>query len=165
MSGPAPPRAARPADVGVPGPSALEMARAFRSVRADPLGFLGEVTQRFGDLVAFPVPGPPALLVNGQYATVALTDPFGRGWFAAHDRMHGVTTSFLSNHASVTVIYSLQAAGIVIGHIIAVLVAHHISLRLDPGRRAALLGQLPLAVLMVAYTLFGLWLLSTPAAG
>jgi hypothetical protein len=106
-----------------------------------------------------------ALLVNGQYATIALTDPFALGWFASHDRMHGVTTSFLSNHMSVTVIYSLQAAGIVIGHVVAVLVAHHISLRLDPGRRAALLSQLPLAVLMVAYTLFGLWLLSTAAAG
>jgi hypothetical protein len=106
-----------------------------------------------------------ALLVNGQYATVALTDPFALGWFGSHDRMHGVTTSFLSNHASVTVIYSLQAAGIVIGHVVAVLVAHHISLRRDPGRRSALLSQLPLAFLMVAYTLFGLWLLSTPAAG
>jgi NAD/NADP transhydrogenase beta subunit len=104
-------------------------------------------------------------LVNGQYATIALTDPFARGWFASDDRMHGVTTSFLSNHASVTVIWNLQAAGIVVGHVIAVLVAHHISLRRDPGRRAALLSQLPLAVLMVAYTLFGLWLLSTPAAG
>jgi hypothetical protein len=106
-----------------------------------------------------------ALLVNGQYASIALTDPFALGWFASDHRMHGVTTSFLSNHASVTVIYSLQAAGIVIGHVVAVLVAHHISLRLDPGRRAALLSQLPLAVLMVAYTLFGLWLLSTAAAG
>jgi hypothetical protein len=106
-----------------------------------------------------------ALLVNGQYATIALTDPFARGWFASDDRMHGVTTSFLSNHASVTVIWNLQAAGIVVGHVVAVLVAHHISLRRDPGRRAALLSQLPLAVLMVAYTLFGLWLLSTPAAG
>ena len=106
-----------------------------------------------------------AFLVNGQYATIALTDPFALGWFASHDRMHGVTTSFLSHHASVTVIWNLQAAGIVVGHVVAVLVAHHISLRLDPGRRTALLSQLPLAVLMVAYTLFGLWLLSTPAAG
>jgi cytochrome P450 len=40
------------------------MARAFRSVRADPLSFLGEVSERYGDLVAFPVPGAPALLVN-----------------------------------------------------------------------------------------------------
>jgi hypothetical protein len=106
-----------------------------------------------------------ALLVNGQYATIVLTDPFALGWFASHDRAHGVTTSFLYNPADVTVIYSLQAAGIVIGHVVAVLVAHHISLRLDPGRRTALLSQLPLAALMVAYTLFGLWLLSTAAAG
>ncbi len=40
------------------------MARAFRSVRADPLSFLGDVAARYGDLVAFPVPGPPVLLVN-----------------------------------------------------------------------------------------------------
>jgi hypothetical protein len=106
-----------------------------------------------------------ALLVNGQYATIALTDPFARGWLASHERLHGVTTSFLYNRADVTVIWNLQAAGIVVGHVVAVLVAHHISLRLDPGRRSALLTQLPLAVLMVAYTLFGLWLLSAPAAG
>src|SRR5206468_416856 len=32
--------------------------------RADPLTYLAEVTERFGDLVAFPVPGAPALLAN-----------------------------------------------------------------------------------------------------
>ncbi|MEZ5831386.1 MAG: hypothetical protein R3D05_09400 [Dongiaceae bacterium] len=105
------------------------------------------------------------LLVNGQYAAVALTDPFGLGWFDAEDRMHHVTTSFLSDHAGVTLIWNLQATGIVLGHIVAVLTAHVISLRQEADRRAALLSQAPLAVLMVAYTLFGLWLLSTPAAG
>ena len=44
--------------------------------------------------------------------------------------MHRVTTSFLSNHAGVTLIWNLQAAGIVIGHVVAVLVAHLITLRL-----------------------------------
>jgi hypothetical protein len=106
-----------------------------------------------------------ALLVNGQYAAIALSDPFALGWSNSEDRMHGVTTSFLSNHAGVTLIWNLQAAGIVVGHIVAVLVAHHISLRLADRRRTVVLGQLPLAALMVAYTLFGLWLLSTPAAG
>ena len=53
-----------PTDIGVPGPSSGDMARAFRSVRADPLSFLVEVSERFGDLVSFPVPGAPALLVN-----------------------------------------------------------------------------------------------------
>ena len=57
-------QAMRPTDLGIPGPTSLDMARAFRSVRADPLSFLGEVSERYGDLVAFPVPGAPALLVN-----------------------------------------------------------------------------------------------------
>jgi len=57
-------QAMRPTDIGVPGPTALDMARAFRSVRADPLTFLSEVSDRYGDLVSFPVPGAPALLVN-----------------------------------------------------------------------------------------------------
>lgn len=106
-----------------------------------------------------------ALLVNGQYAMIAITDPFALGWFASEDRMHQVTTSFLFHHSGVAVIWNPQAAGIVAGHVVAVLVAHLISLRLDTARRATLLSQAPLAVLMVAYTLFGLWLLSAPAAG
>ena len=57
-------QALRPADIDVAGPSARDMARAFRSVRADPLTFLGEVVDRYGDLASFPVPGPPALLLN-----------------------------------------------------------------------------------------------------
>ena len=56
--------ATKPMDIGVNGPSAWDMARAFRSVRADPLSFLSEVSERYGDVVAFPVPGPPALLVS-----------------------------------------------------------------------------------------------------
>lgn len=57
-------QAMRPTDLGVPGPGSLDMARGFRSIRADPLSFLVEVSERYGDLVSFPVPGPPALLVN-----------------------------------------------------------------------------------------------------
>ena len=34
-------QAIQPTDIGVPGPTSLDMARAFRSVRADPLAFLG----------------------------------------------------------------------------------------------------------------------------
>lgn len=104
-------------------------------------------------------------LVNGQYATIALTDPFAQGWADAHERMHGVTTSFLANAEDVSVIWNLQAAGIVLGHILAVVVAHAAVLGLTRERRRVLLLQVPLAALMVAYTLFGLWLLSTPTAG
>ena len=57
-------QAMRPTDIGIPGPTPRDMARAFRTVRADPLSFLVDVSERYGDLVAFPVPGTPALLVN-----------------------------------------------------------------------------------------------------
>jgi hypothetical protein len=43
-------------------------------------------------------------------------------------------------------------------------VAHSIALRRFGSRTAAIRSQLPLAVLMVGYTTFGLWLLSTPTA-
>ena len=106
-----------------------------------------------------------SFLVNGQYAMVAITDPVGLGWFGAEQRMHRVTTSFLSNHAGVAVIWNLQAAGIVLGHVVAVLVAHLVTVQRQADSRSVLAFQLPLVLLMVAYTIFGLWLLSTPAAG
>lgn len=70
----------RPIDIGVPGPTALDMARAFRSVRADPLSFLSEVSERYGDLVAFPVPGPPALLVNEPADVRHVLQTAARNW-------------------------------------------------------------------------------------
>jgi cytochrome P450 len=72
--------AMRPTDLGVPGPSPLDMARAFRSVRADPLSFLVEVSERFGDLVAFPVPGAPALLVNDPSDVRHVLQTSARHW-------------------------------------------------------------------------------------
>lgn len=67
-------------DVGAPGPTPLDMARAFRSVRADPLSFLGEVSERYGDLVAFPVPGAPALLVNDPADVRHVLQTSARHW-------------------------------------------------------------------------------------
>ncbi len=70
----------QPTDIGVPGPTALDMARAFRSVRADPLSFLVEVSERYGDLVSFPVPGPPALLVNDPADVRHVLQTSARNW-------------------------------------------------------------------------------------
>ncbi len=73
-------QAMQPTDLGIPGPSSMDMARAFRSVRADPLSFLVEVSERFGDLVAFPVPGPPALLVNDPVDARHVLQTAARNW-------------------------------------------------------------------------------------
>jgi cytochrome P450 len=73
-------QAMQPTDVGVPGPTSWDMARAFRSVRADPLSFLVEVSGRFGDLVSFPVPGAPALLVNDPADARHVLQTAARNW-------------------------------------------------------------------------------------
>jgi cytochrome P450 len=67
-------------DLGVPGPTPLDMARAFRSVRADPVGFLVEVHERYGDLVGFPVPGAPVLLVTDPTDVRRVLQTSARSW-------------------------------------------------------------------------------------
>jgi hypothetical protein len=102
------------------------------------------------------------MLINGQYVLVALSDPFGTGADLLGLGRHFVTTSFLNQLTTVSLIWDVQAGVIVAGHIWAVILAHAIAVgQWGPGRAAAL-SQVPLAGLMVVYTLFGLWLLSTP---
>jgi len=95
----------------------------------------------------------------------ALGDPFALGWNLAGARDLHVTASFLSHHALVHAIWNVQVAGIVAAHLAAVFVAHVLALRRHAHTRAALASQLPMTALMVGYTVFGLWLLSTPVAG
>ncbi|MCL5777780.1 hypothetical protein M1105_12380 [Limibaculum sp. FT325] len=102
------------------------------------------------------------LLINGQYVLVALSDPLHRGADLLGLGPHFVTTSFLNRIETVGLIWNAQAAVIVGGHIWAVILAHAIATRLWGEGRAAALSQVPLAGLMVLYTLFGLWLLATP---
>ena len=73
-------QAMQPTDVGVPGPTSWDMARAFRSIRADPLTFLGEVSQHYGDTVSFPVPGAPALLLNDPADVKHVLQTSARSW-------------------------------------------------------------------------------------
>ena len=46
------------------GPVPREMLRDLLAIRRDPLAYLEGVVSRFGDLVAFPLPKTPVLLVN-----------------------------------------------------------------------------------------------------
>lgn len=105
-----------------------------------------------------------ALLVNGQYALATATDPLATGadWLGLGQFY--VTTSFLNTRESVELIWQVQSGAIIVGHVIAVCVAHRMALDLWSTPKRAALGQIPLAILMVAYTVFGLWLLSQPTA-
>jgi hypothetical protein len=106
-----------------------------------------------------------ALMVNGQYALAAASDPFGTGRDLLSLGHFHVTTSFLNTYEGTWAIWNAQTASIVLGHGLAVLMAHELARRSIADNRALVLSQFPLAAAMVAYTLFGLWLLSTPAAG
>ena len=106
----------------------------------------------------------PSFLVDAQYALKALSDPLARGWNLLGARDLHVTASFLTHHASVEIIWYAQAGAIVAAHVAAVVVLHALAGESRRGRLAPILGELPLTVLMIGYTLFGLWLLSTPVA-
>ncbi|MDQ2633255.1 MAG: hypothetical protein M3Y78_05900, partial [Pseudomonadota bacterium] len=105
-----------------------------------------------------------ALLVNGQYALVAISDPFSMGWNLFGTAHLPVSAGIAAGSDAAWVVWNAQATAIVAGHVVAVLAAHLLAFRMHGTPRAATLSQLPLTVLMIAYTVFGLWLLSTPTA-
>lgn len=103
-----------------------------------------------------------AFIVNAQYALVAFNDPLNRGADLLGLGTFYVTTGFMNSHHSVEAIWLTQAFVVIIGHILSIVLAHAIALRLFQHPRAALLSQLPLAIFMVFYTFLGLWLLASP---
>jgi hypothetical protein len=103
-----------------------------------------------------------SVLVDGQNFLIAISDPFARGWNLFGTAEWHTTTSFLNTLSGVTAIFNTETIAIALGHIVGIVMAHLIALRLFPTPRQAILSQIPLAALMVFYTGFGLWLLSTP---
>ncbi|MBX3596645.1 MAG: hypothetical protein KF874_03640 [Rhizobiaceae bacterium] len=106
-----------------------------------------------------------AFLVDAQAALIALSDPFARGWDLIGLSHRPLEAGIVMGHEAAWVLWNTIAAAIIAGHVLAVLIAHMLALRLYGDARTATISQLPLAMLMVGYTLLGLWLLSTPSAG
>ncbi len=102
------------------------------------------------------------LLVNGQYAVAAASDPWASGADYLGLGVFHVTTGFFNTADTVKLIWLTQAGAVVAGHIVAVLVSHAIAVDMLGTARKATLSQIPTALFMVAYTVFGLWLLASP---
>lgn len=98
------------------------------------------------------------LLVQGQRIIPLLSDPFGFGW-----NLLG-TAGFRINIGIVNASFGWYTAviTIVIGHILAVYLAHLMALRTLRDHTLALRSQYPMLVLMVAYTVISLWILAQP---
>lgn len=100
------------------------------------------------------------LLTQGQFFVLTLMDPFGRGW--ALPGLAGYEPTSELPFLTVEGVWQSQVAIILLGHVIAVWVAHHIALDVYDTRRQAIWSQLPMMVLMVGYTMLSLWILSRP---
>jgi hypothetical protein len=90
------------------------------------------------------------LLFQGQLAVAMLADPLGTSAVVSGAVNYGLITA--------TGIAAIQVIAIVVGHVLAVIGAHDRSVAIFP-RSEAIVGQLPLMVLMVGYTVGGLTLL------
>ena len=99
------------------------------------------------------------LLTAGQYTLAALNDPWFRGDAYLGLPPFYVSFGFLTDQTIMPMIYAAQFAAILGAHLLAVL----LSLRLVGDMRA--MAHLPMTVLMVGYTVLGLWLLSTARTG
>ena len=103
-----------------------------------------------------------AFMVNAQYALAAASDPLATGSDLLGLGRFYVTTGFMNSHHSVQAIWLTQAAAVVAGHVLSVLLAHALALDLFGSARRAIISQAPLAAFMVGYTFIGLWLLAAP---
>ena len=98
------------------------------------------------------------LVLEGQRTLINLSDPLGLGWNAFGTAELGISPLWLDTPV---VTSTVQLLAIVGGHVIGVLVAHELALRVLPvGRR--LTGQVPLLLVMIGYTCGGLLLLFSP---
>lgn len=98
------------------------------------------------------------LLTTGQYTLAALNDPLFRGDSLLGMPFLYVSFGFLTDGPSITLIYAAQFAAILGAHLLAVLLGLRLSAREGVVPAAA---HLPMTALMVAYTILGLWLMST----
>jgi hypothetical protein len=97
------------------------------------------------------------LMLDGQLTYILASDPFGKGWNLLGTAQNAVDYTAVSPRT----ISLVQVAAIVGGHIVGVVLAHDRAVRLaGPGHRAqARVSQYPLLVVMVIFTLGGLFLL------
>ena len=91
-------------------------------------------------------------------AASLLSDPFGWGW-----NLFGTAMLWRAPILpDLGWVWHAQVGLILFGHIASVYLAHRVALCVFPARGQAVVSQLPMLALMVAFTVFGLWILAQP---
>jgi dipeptide/tripeptide permease len=98
------------------------------------------------------------LQIQGQGLIPVLADPFARGWDLLPTKGYQASWAL----AQANLVWYMQVILIVVGHVIAVYLAHLRASERFRLARNALISQYPMLVLMVAYTMTSLWILAQP---
>jgi hypothetical protein len=96
------------------------------------------------------------LLIQGQFAIPLLSDPYGKGWDLLRTAGFEPNLSLLTPNLT----WYVQVSVLVIGHVLALIVAHDRAIALSPSWKVALRTQYAMLALMILYTVGGMWLLS-----
>jgi hypothetical protein len=97
------------------------------------------------------------LLIQGQAIFRLVSDPYGFGWNLFGTANYQINLEVLSPNMT----WYVQVGALVIGHVAALAVAHDRAVALFGSAGAALRTQYAMLMLMIAYTVGGLWSLST----
>ncbi|MDA0240413.1 MAG: hypothetical protein O3A84_10360, partial [Proteobacteria bacterium] len=98
------------------------------------------------------------VLVEGQYTIAQVSDPFGFGWDIFGTAKRQVEIGVMDAQT----FWFLSVTAIVVGHVIAVYLAHAEALAFFGDRNKALISQIPMISLMAGYTMISLWIIAQP---
>ena len=98
------------------------------------------------------------MVIQGQGLFPLLGDPLHNGAHLLPTAGYRVSFAL----ADAQLVWYIQVVLIVVGHMLSVYLAHVRALSFGHRARNAVIGQLPMLVLMVAYTMTSLWILSQP---
>jgi hypothetical protein len=98
------------------------------------------------------------LLVAGQFIIPLASDPFGFGWDLLGTSLYRIDIGIVDARF----VWYTAVIAIVVGHIIAVCLAHLMAFYVFRDSRLATKSQYPMLGLMVCYTMISLWILAQP---
>ncbi|EUB99503.1 hypothetical protein PMI07_005784 [Rhizobium sp. CF080] len=98
------------------------------------------------------------LLIQGQAVWPLLSDPLNLGWNLFGTRGTMIDVGVIG----MRFVWLFAVFAIVLGHAAAVMLAHMEAMRNNSSRVTAVASQAPMLILMVAYTMLSLWILSQP---
>ncbi len=97
------------------------------------------------------------LLMEGPKIVALASDPFGWGW-----NLFGTLYWRIPPLVSLDVLWILQIALVLVGHVFSLWVAQRTSINIFGNRKSALTSQLPMLAAMICFSVFSLWLLKQP---